>query len=342
MFTVLKKRWYVILLVLLAAGVIYWKYNAVQTAASKQSKYTVKRINVEDTLSLSGTVVASEDATLRFQTSGRLSWVGVKEGDYVKKYQTLASLDQRDVKNKLQQYLNTYMKNRWDYDQTKEDKDIKNIGGLSEDARREALRILDKAQFDLNNSVLDVELQQLAVEYSSLSTPIKGIVVRVDTPYAGVNITPAGSEFEVINPDTVYFSATADQTDVVNLRKGMKGEIVLDAYPDKSLQGMIANISFTPKTGESGTVYEAKLTMDVNNAAFAYRYGMTGDVSFVTQVSKNVLAIPTTLIKSENNKSYVMKIQNGNQIKTYIKTGEEFDNNTIITSGLKLGDVILE
>ena len=291
---------------------------------------------------MSGTVDADEHAILRFQSSGRISWVGVKEGDYVKKFQGIASLDQNELQKNLKKYMNTYLKERWDYDQTREDKQIKNIGGLSEDARREAIRVFDKAQFDLDNAVLDVELKEIALRYSYLYTPIEGLVVRVDSPFAGVNITPAQAEFEVINPSTIYFSATADQSDVVGLKQGMSGEIVLDAYPDNDIPGEITMISFIPKTGETGTAYKVKIKMNADNANYPFKYGMTGDISFVTQNKNNVLSIPTSYIKSEKNNKYVLKEEQGKRIKTYVKTGSEIDSETIITTGLKEGDIIYD
>ncbi len=340
MLKLLKKRWYFIVVILIIAGFIFYKQQTGKTAASQEKPYTVKKQNLKETLSISGDIDADEHVTLRFQSSGRLAWVGVKEGDYVKKYQGLASLDQRELEKNLKKYLNTYLSERWDYDQTKEDKDFKNIGGLSEDARRAALRVLDKAQFDLNNAVIDVELKDIALQYAYLYTPIEGIVVSVGSPYAGVNITPTQAEFEIINPKSIYFSATADQTDVINLRQGMKADITLDPYTDKTISGTISTISFVPKTGETGTVYQVKMSLDTDNENYRYRYGMTGDAEFILREKQNVLAIPTSYIKTEKGKKYVLKKVNGAPVKTYIKTGEELDSATEILNGLKDGDII--
>jgi len=338
----LKKRWYLFVIIFLVIGyIIYQKTTSAQAISKKESTFVVKKQDLEESLTLSGKVDADEHAVLRFQTSGMMSWVGVKEGDYVKKYQGLATLDQRELQKTLKKYLNTYMSSRWDYDQTKEDKQIKNIGGLSEDARREALRVLDKAQFDLDNSVIDVELKDIALKYSYLYTPIDGLVTKVDVPFAGINVTPAGAEFEVINPKTIYLSATADQVDVVRLNEGLTSEITFDAYPDTIIPGTISKIAFVPKTGESGTVYEVKVILSADNSTYKYRYGMTADINFVISKKENVLAVPANYIKSEKKQKYVMKKENGNKIKTYVKIGEEIDSNIIITSGLKEGDVII-
>lgn len=343
-----KKRWYI--LIIFAVGLVLFLYQkSISSAKAKKEKrtYTVKKQTIKDELSLSGAIDAEEHVTLRFQSSGRLSWVGVKEGDYVKKYQGIASLDQREVQQNLKKYLNSFVKSRLDYDQEIEDSAIKNTGGLSQDARRAALRVLDKAQYDLNNAIIDVELKNLATEYSYLSSPIEGIVVRIGSPYAGVNITPSQAEIEIINPKTVYFSATADQTDVIKLKQGLKGDIVLDSYPDENLPGKISLISFIPKEGETGTVYKVKISLDKGNDNYKYRFGMTGDVNFVLKQRKNVIAVPTNYVKSEKgppngeaSKKYVWKIEDNKRVKTFVTIGDEIDGSTEVKSGLQSEDVI--
>jgi len=55
----------------------------------------IRKGNVNVVISASGEIKAEKDITLQFQTGGLLTWVGVKEGDKVKKGQAIASLDSR-------------------------------------------------------------------------------------------------------------------------------------------------------------------------------------------------------------------------------------------------------
>jgi RND family efflux transporter MFP subunit len=340
----LKRRWYIILIILALSGLFFLKINSSPgntKNGKKQTSYIVKQQTLKETLSLSGSIDAEEKVTLRFQSSGRISWVGVKMGDYVKKYQTIASLDQRELKKNLEKYLNTFVNERYDFEQTRDDYWQKQYA-LSDGLKREAERIIKKAQNDLTSAVLDVELKNLSLEYASLWTPIEGIVTKVGAPFAGVNATPTQAEFEIINPKTIYFSATADQNDVVKLKEGENGEVILDAYPDKTFAGKIKMISFIPKEGETGTVYEVKMVLGEANDSYQYRFGMTGDASFTLKEKEDVLSIPSNYIKTEKGKKYVWKKQNGGKTKAYITIGEEIDNSTEITSGLSPGDTIYD
>ncbi|MBI3620486.1 efflux RND transporter periplasmic adaptor subunit [Candidatus Roizmanbacteria bacterium] len=334
-----KRRWYLVLILLLSVGIIVGKNKMSQVKIKMGKPYLVKKETIRNTLSLSGKIDADEKVTLRFQTSGRLTWVGVKEGDIIKKYQTVATLDQRDLQNKLQQYLNSFVKSRYDLDQARND----NQGPLvaADPALRDkAKRLIEDAQYDLNNSVLTIELQQLSIEYSRLISPIDGVVVRVASPKAGVNITPTQAEFVVINPQTIYFAALADQTEVVKLSLGQTGQVSLDAFPDKPLPGTISTIAYTPKEGESGTVYEVKVGLSDN--MLAYRMGMTGDAEFVLGEKSGVVAIPSSYIRREKDNTYVWVETNRKRSKTFITTGQSSDTLTEVISGLQTGEVIYD
>lgn len=332
----IKNKWWLILVVIgliLLAGRYFFS-----SARDKEKKeYQVVRKDLKEELSLSGQIDAEEKVILRFQTSGRLAWVGVKEGDYVKKYQAIASLDQRDLKNRLDKYLNTYVKQRMSFEQTKDDYWQKQYD-LSETIRHKAERILEQNQMDLNNSVLDVEYQSLLLEYANLWSPIEGVVTRVDTPVAGVNITPAGAEFEIVNPKTLYFSATADQTEVVNFFEGKKGKIVFDSYPEDEVEAEVYWISFSPKKGETGTVYQLKIKFDFNKPL---KIGMSGDVNFITKELKNVITIPPTYLKKDKKGDYVNVLEKGKTGKRYVKKGEEIEGEVVIREGLDEGEIII-
>lgn len=340
-----KKHILLIVIVLIIVLFFVYRNYQINQKNKKIEKAQVTRGNLKEQITISGQIKADEDVTLRFQTSGRVSWVGVKEGDTVKKYQTIATLDVRDVKKNLDKKLAAFLKTRTDFDQTQDDNDDKALT----DAIK---RTLNKAQYDLNNAVFDVEIQHLAVDFSRLSTPIEGIVVKADPSLAGINVISTQSQYEIVNPTTIYFEALADQTEVAKLQQGMQGTLVLDPYlNDDSIQGSIQTISFTPKTDETGTVYTVKFIFTFNNGDYRYKLGMTGDLTFTTKKKNNILYLPIKFVKSEDGKKYVTLMQKCLQTvclgektstKVYITTGIETDNLVEIASGLAEGDTVYD
>lgn len=332
MLTLIKKKLklFLFIFLILAIGVKFLFFPQ----EKKQETAQVKKGILEEKLTISGNLEAEERVVLRFQTSGKLAWVGVKEGDYVKKYQAIASLDQREVKKRLEQELIDYLKVRWDFEEAKRETYKDKV--LTDTIKR----ILEKNQFDLNRAVLDVEIQNLALEFSSLWTPIEGVVTRITTPYAGVFVSPTNSEIEIVNPKTIYFAGNADQTEVTKLVKNQEGLLVLDAYPEATLSGVIKDISLVPKSGETGIVYAVKFVFPHENSDYKYRIGMAGDLTFVINRKENALFAPAKFIKTEKGRKYVWLGKNGQKKKIFVETGIEAENLVEIISGINENDTL--
>lgn len=299
--------------------------------ADKRDTAVATRKDIREELVLSGEIDADEHVTLSFQTSGLLSWVGVKENERVKKYQGIAALDVRLLRKNLEKELNDYLASRWDLDQVRED----NEGKIVTDKIK---RILEKAQYDLNNSVIDVELQQLSIDLATLSTPIAGVVTRVSHPFSGVNVTPTTAQFEIFNPETVSFRVTADQSEVVGLSDGMPVTVTLDAYPQASIAATIARISYQPRLDETGTVYDVWLDITALTDA-SVRLGMTGDARFVISEKSDTVIVPSRFVKSDGEGTYVLV---GRSEKRRIETGIETETEIEVVFGIIAGDVVYD
>jgi len=339
-----KRKIIFIVVLLVVVLLVGWNRFGQQTKkTAKVVTHTVKKETIRQTLTVTGKLDAKEKITLRFQSSGLLNWVGVKEGDVVTKYQAIAGLDQQELQKNLQKYLNSYESERRDFEQTKDEYRQPSQGywELTWDQRNDADRALQKAQFDLNSSVLDVELKNIALKYATLISPIAGIVTKVGTPIAGVNITPTQAEFEIVNPDSIYLSVLPDQTEVSTISASQSADIVFDAFPDTHIQGFVQSVAFTPKTGETSTVYEVDVRFP-SEATMKYRVGMTADATFTIIEKPDVLAVPIRFIKNENGKNYVMKKTGSGKEKQYVQIGIESDDMTEITGGLAEGDILYD
>jgi len=296
---------------------------------------TVEKKTLEKTVSASGKVKAEEEAVVKFQTSGYLNWVGVKKGDKVKKWQAIASLDKEQLEKELKQELLDYMNNRWDFE--KDWHDNPNSYNVDWDIRQ----ALQKAQFDLDRTVLDVEIKNLAIKYATLWTPIDGIVTAIDMPNAGVNITAAGATFTVSNPDKLIFSAKVDEADIGGVKVGQAAKITLDAYPDQTIDSQVSKVEFTSTTTSSGgTAYEVKFSLPLN-AEEKFKIGMNGDISIILAQEPNVLSVPYEAVQEKNGDKYVWVLENGRPAKKTVKIGFSTDADTQILEGVKEEQLII-
>lgn len=332
------KRYYKVLLVvaaIIALGV-FWQYKEKQKNKVIPDSTTVTRGHLVQKLLLSGSVIAQDAATLRFQSGGKLQSLAIKEGDVVARGQFIGSLDQREVKKTLDKNLNDFMKKRWDLETNRDTYE-------DQVATDNIKRIIEKSQFDLNNAVLDVEIQKLSIELSNLYAPISGIVTSTHDIHPGMNITAATDIVDIVRPDSITFKLTADQTEVTQIKKGMQGTLTLDAYLDEPLKGEISYVGFTPETGESNTVYAVEFQFNNSSSnTDTYKVGMTGDVEFITDERENTLYVPFNFVQEDGNKKYVQVMKDGKLTPQTVTTGLETDSDIEITSGISEGVTIYD
>jgi len=301
----------------------------------------VKKEDLSQTISASGKVQAENQVTLKFQTSGKLAWVGVKEGDYVYKWQAVASLDKREIEKTLKKKLLAYMEERWDFEQAQEDYGVEGRPlekVILTDAEK---RILEKAQFDLESAVLDVEIQDLAKQLATIASPIDGIVTEIESPIAGVNITPATARFTIADPSTTKFVANVDESDIGGVRIGQKVIIALDAYPEDEFEGDVVKIAFASITTRGGgTAFPVDISLP-ENIDQRFKVGMNGDVEIVLESRDEVLTVSLEAIKREKGKTYVQIIEGKNIKDIEVEIGLESDTKVEIHKGLVEDQIVI-
>lgn len=311
------------------------KYFFIDSKKITSDFVSVKRGDIKEELTLSGKIYAQDHVTLRFGIVGKVDWVGVKEGEWIKKGQAIATLEKETLEAALRQAWQSFTAAKAASDKYY---DGNNAGtGESYDQKIERTA-LDATQ---NKAYDSVRIAQENLKATVLHSPIEGLVVTADPSLAGVNITALNSGYEIVNPVTIYLKATADQTEVGSIKEGQAGAIIFDSYPKRQIEGKIKDISFTPTKDESGTVYDIKVVLNnADNKDYKYRLGMTADISFVTREKKNVIIIPARYVKSDDGGKFVLLGKS--RKKTYIKTGIESSDSIEVTSGLSENDVVYD
>ena len=291
----------------------------------------VKKTKIVQSVTASGKVDSDTTVNLSFITGGKLAYVGVKKGDEVIIGQTIATLDQRTMRTNLAQALEDYSLQRNEYDQTQEN----NQNHTPLDALNSTMkRILENNQNDLDKAVNSVQLQNLVIEQSVLSSPINGIVTRADVIVAGVNITPS-TVFTVADPANLVFNTEVDEADIGKVSIGQQIQVIFDAFPDINVPLNVSYIDFASHVSEAGaTVYTVKATLSESGN---YRIGMNGDVDIIIDQKENVLTAPLSSLIDENH--VYVKI-NDTYEKRKITTGLQSDTDIEIMNGLKENEIV--
>lgn len=329
------KNWKkLVIITVILIGVIIFFSSKAKKSDIKTSE--VKKGNIKEELVLSGNVTATNYAKMSFETSGKIVYVGVKEGDKVYRGKLISKLDTTVLNSSYQ----TALSNLRIYDATVENvHDQLKDHTTDETYAQKDTRTTAEANKDKAYEAVIAAKRNL--DGASLYTPFNGIITYLNHPFTGVYTSSAAVEAEIIDPTTMYFEVLADQTEVTRLIEGQSVIIVLDSFEDKIFEGKVENISFIPKIGESGSVYSVKVAfenIDLGNSKF--RISMTGDAKFITLEKENVLYVPTNFLKQDKVGEYLKtNTKNG---KIYVESGIESED-TIevigdISEGLKVYD----
>jgi len=336
-----------IVVILLIAGAFVGK-RWLESANSQTNVKPVTTASVQfvnSVISATGTVTAQNQATFNFQTAGKLVYLPLKEGDKVSAGQTIAKLDTYALQRQLTLSLNAYKANRNAFDQTQENLQDNVTNSQTTPSYTNAFdsitavndaiaRIADQSQTTLDNSVINVELANYALQLSTLTSPLKGIVTREDVTTAGVNITPA-TVFAVADPSSMIFRANVPTQDIYYVSEGSTVSIAVDGIQDK-LSGIVVKIypaKVTLANGES--VYRVDIqSEDLLKMA---KLDETGTAMISTH-SENVALVPAWTVLAGK---YIWVDNGGTPELREVTTGKIHGNQIEITSGLATNDKII-
>jgi len=264
------------IIVILILGGFYFGYKSLILSSDSSSRTTTTASVqfVSSTISAEGSVTAQNQANLNFQVGGKLAYLPVKNGDKVYAGETIAKLDTYALQRNLATALSNYRTARDTFEQAQEnggDNIVKTqltptysmVNGIdSTQAVNEAIaRIGDENQNALDNSVANVELANYALQLSSLTSPIGGVITREDVTVAGLNVTPI-TTFTVEDPTSMVFRANVPTEDIYYISEGSNVSIAVDGIPN-NIDGTVIKIypsKVTLPTGE--TVYQVDIQSD--------------------------------------------------------------------------------
>ncbi len=329
-----RRKWWLlfIIFIVIAAVAWWWKGREAQQAALTFTQPQYR--DIIKTHDFSGQIDAHERVGMRFAGGGKLVYLGAKEGDAVKKGQTVASLDQRSVQKALDKTLSLYETQRWNYENEKDEAGDR----LTLDQQEQ--RTYEQNQFALDRSVYDVQLQYLAFDNYRISAPFGGILVSTPTDVSGI-VVGVTDTWELINPDTLYFRLFVDEVDIDTVSVGQQATVELDAYPDRTYQAQVSKVGYQTLNTTQGSVFAVDVAFTQPVSIEETRVGMNGEARLLEAEKKNVLSVPIEAVTSRDGKSFVEVWQDGKRQEREVEIGLENEDHAEILSGLSPQDQVI-
>ncbi len=230
------------------------------------------------------------------------------------------------------------------YDQAVQQLKLGAVSGYGVNSVQAAQAAADKARI-LNSQ----NQQQLA--FTRITAPFSGIVQTV-TPETndqlrslqpGDPVTQGQALFTLAPGEGYVVKAEVDEQDIINVRVGQRANITGQDFPGKTIPGYVASIAPVAEksTDTTSTAKQILTSIALSRLPDFLKDGMTVDVDILTTDIPHALTIDNTAINRDGSRSYVYVVSNGKAAKRYITIARRGDAQSIVSSGLVPGDVIV-
>lgn len=276
-----------------------------------------------------GHLTAHEKVAVNFQTTGVISAIFVKNGQYVTKGQKLATLDIYKLLNQLAKDKNTVASARLEmqdviigqgYDPQYPDK----VPG-------EVMK-LARLRGGLDQAELALAATQREIDDATLTAPISGTIANLSTkPH---NMTSASEPFcSIIDEKNMDVEFTVLESELPMVKAGER-------------------ITITPFAGgepHTGQVTEINPVVDENGmvrvwASVQGGNGLIDGMNVRVNIKKSVeeaLVIPKTAVVLRSGRQVVFTLRDGKAMWNYVTTGLENLDEYTVTDGLEEGMTVI-
>ena len=331
----------------------------------------VTRQDISETVLATGSLEGRKQVNVGAQVSGQLQQLKVKLGDSVSKGQLLAVIDPVIPQNDLRD-AEAALDNVLAQKQAKQAL-LKQY--RLELQRQRAMRSQDaSAQADLEQAeaalaqtqaelrALDAQTRQAHIKvdtakanlgYTQISAPMDGVVIAIVTEEGQtvVSSQSAPTILKLADLDTMTVKAEISEADVIRVQPGQATRFTILGDPDTQYQGVMRAIepapesessessSSTTSSTSSSAIYYNGL-FDVANPDHKLRVSMTAQVTIVLGESKQVLAIPLSVLgqRLAGNRYEVQVLVNDRPEPRAITTGRKDSVHIEVLEGLSEGE----
>jgi RND family efflux transporter MFP subunit len=282
--------------------------NSVQRSRVPVKTYKMSNGNITVTVAAPG-IVKATTAQMAARTPGRVEWIGVSEGDEVKKGQLLLKLD--SYNNALKEY--------------------------------KRIKVLYEKGFASSQQLENV---RYTLDGTSIKSPIDGTVsnIAVEIGEPAVMGEPIVT---VTNSKGMSIEIQIDQVDIGGVKPGEEVRVEADAYPDEIFMGKLVflnneaelkSVAGRVRPDEEDKVFRGKVEL-IKPTGKLY-HGMNVDTEIVTQTLKDILIMPREGVLSEGDKYYAFLVKYGRAHKKEISISLRDSFNVAVSDGLGLDDII--
>ncbi len=333
----LKKALYIIIPLVLTAIVIFKLKNNKEITQSKVYLYdkeqainvlvdTLKIENLDAAIIYSGTFEPNKETRISAEIQGKINNVLVDVGSYVNKGNSLIQLENSLLKLQLEAIE-------------------LQIEGLEADvnrytilARADAIQgvQLEKSILGLKSAKVQKSTLIEQINKTTIKAPFNG-VVTAKLSEEGAFAAPGVPLLQITDIANLKFTVNVPENDLSKFKLNQNYSLTIDAYSEILLTGKTTMIGSKANFGSS---FPIQFTVS-NTSDLKIKSGMFGKVKLQSDTQEMGIIISSSTIVGSENQPQVYLVKNGKAILQNIVISNKTQNNSVVSSGLKAGDIIV-
>lgn len=303
-------KYYPYLFIILLFGSLWACTQKTETADVPKSNPNITRVKTAPvirtdslgSIQLLGILSSESEVKPSFKIGGVVQSVQFKEGDFVKKGQVLASLDQTEIDAQLQQAKLAY---------EKADRDLKRVSNLLEDS------VSTLEQYQNSKSAFEFAQQNLQIakfnrKYSAVFAPISGQIVK-KLIHPGELVGPGQMVCMLLGTEQNQWLVKGGlaERDWAKVEAGDKVELRIESWPD---QIIFANLGYkaSASTNPNGTF---DISIPLNKLPFKPASGMVVECQIFPKKKENRILVPIESLVNINGPSASLFIAENQRAK---------------------------
>lgn len=286
----------------------------------------VTKEQLEDKLSLIGTVSPYNEVTVASETQGKIVRVYFNVGDRVSAGKVLVKIDD-EIKSA------TFQNATANFEKAK--KDLERFEQLFKEGSITEMQ-LENARLTYTQTESQYIITARQLQDTKIIAPFSGIITAkmIDLGTVVSNATPIAT---LVNISMVKVKVNVPEKDVFKLNVGNTADITTDVYPEEKFSGKIININ---SKGDEAHTFPIEIALQNSNAN-PLKAGMFVNVSFGTVEKGESIAIPRSSLLGSVKNPQVYVVENNIARLRDITAGISIGDKLEVLSGLTPGEVVV-
>ncbi|WP_433636258.1 macrolide transporter subunit MacA [Kluyvera georgiana] len=355
----LKKRYWLILAVLIVALIAVWKM--LNAPLPNYQTLIVRKGSLEQSVLATGKLDALRKVDVGAQVSGQLKTLSVNIGDKVVKDQLLGVIDPEQAENQIKEVEATLMELRA---QRKQAEAEWKLASVTFSRQQQLAKTQVVSRQDLDTAATDMAVKQAQIgtidaqikrnqasldtaktnlDYTRIVAPMRGEVTQITTLQGQTVIAAqqAPNILTLADLSTMLVKAQVSEADVIHLKPGQKAWFTVLGDPLTRYEGTLKDILPTPEKVNDAIFYYARF--EVPNPNGVLRLEMTAQVHIQLGGVNDVLTIPLSALgDSVGDNRYNVRLLRNGEVKTReVVIGARNDTDVEIAKGLEAGDEVI-